>query len=42
MSNGKKHFEQIQGFRKIRKEAKKNGKRNLLQVRKWKAHKNDK
>lgn len=43
MSNGKKHFEQIQGFRKLRKKGKtKNGKRNILQIRKRATRKNDK
>lgn len=42
MSNGKKHFEQIQGFKKIKKGTTKYDKRNVLQIRRWRTRKNDK
>lgn len=41
MSNGKKQYEQIQGYRKL-KGQRRHGKRNILQVRKWRTRKNDK
>lgn len=41
MSNGKKQYEQIQGYRKL-KGQRKNGKRNLLQISKRPTRKNDK
>lgn len=40
MSNGKKQYEQIQGYRKL-KGQRRHGKR-ILQVRKWRTRKNDK
>lgn len=45
MSNGKKRYEQIQHLlltEKQRKEVRKHGKRNVLQISKRKARKNDK
>lgn len=41
MSNGKKQYEQIQGYRKL-KGQRRYAKRKLLQVRKWRTRKNDK
>ena len=41
MSNGKKHFEQIQGYLKL-KGNRKNDKRNILQIPKRSTCKNDK
>lgn len=40
MSNGKKHFEQIQGYIKLK--GKNNDKRNILQISKRPTRKNDK
>ena len=41
MSNGKKQFEQLQGYIKL-KGKRNNGKRNILQISKRSARKNDK
>ena len=41
MSNGKKHFDQIQGYLKL-KGKRNNDKRNILQISKRSARKNDK
>lgn len=41
MSNGKKKYEQIQGFIKL-KGRRKHGKRNFLQISKRPTHQNDK
>lgn len=41
MSNGKKQFEQIQGYIKLKGKIN-NGKRNILQISKRPTHKNDK
>ena len=41
MSNDKKHFEQIQGYIKL-KGKRNNGKRNILQISKRPTRKNDK
>ena len=41
MSNSKKHFDQIQGYLKL-KGNRNNDKRNILQISKRPKHKNDK